>query len=140
MTGPGLPISAFPLPPDLGEALTRLAPRLGIFASRLLFYPEITSTNDVAASLAEDGAEEGSVVVADAQTAGRGRLGRSWVSPAGAGIYASVILRPDAQVAPLLTMAAGVAIADAIEAATGLAPHLKWPNDVVIDESKTKGP
>ena len=117
----------------------RLAPRLGLFASRVLFYLEITSTNDIAASLADGGADEGCVVIADAQTAGRGRLGRSWASPAGAGIYASVVLRPDVHVAPLLTIAAGVAIADGIEAATGLAPHLKWPNDIVIEDGKSKG-
>jgi BirA family transcriptional regulator, biotin operon repressor / biotin---[acetyl-CoA-carboxylase] ligase len=128
-----------PLPPELAEALTRLAPRLGLFASRVLFYAETTSTNDVATALADGGAEEGCVVIADAQTAGRGRLGRSWASPAGAGIYASVILRPDAQVAPLLTIAAGVAIADGIEAATGLPPHLKWPNDIVVEDGKGKG-
>src|SRR5687768_15635257 len=125
-----------PLPGDIEVALGRLpAPR-----PRVFFYPEISSTNDVAATLADGGADEGSVVLADAQTAGRGRLGRSWASPAGAGIYASVILRPDLGVARLLTITAGVAIATGIEAATGLAPHLKWPNDVVVcDRGGTTG-
>lgn len=113
--------------------MARAASRLDAFVSRWLWYPEITSTNDVAAVVADAGAEEGVIVAADAQTAGRGRLGRSWASPAGAGIYATVVLRPDAGVLPLLTIAAGVAIAEGIEAATGLAPRLKWPNDLVIE-------
>jgi BirA family biotin operon repressor/biotin-[acetyl-CoA-carboxylase] ligase len=97
-----------------------------------LWYPEVTSTNDVALSLAESGASEGIVVVADGQTTGRGRHGRSWISPPGVGIYATVILRPPADVAPLITIAAGVAIAEGIETATGLPVALKWPNDVII--------
>jgi BirA family biotin operon repressor/biotin-[acetyl-CoA-carboxylase] ligase len=122
-----------PLPADIELALGRLpAP-----PARVIFYPEITSTNDVAATLADAGADEGCIVIADTQTAGRGRLGRSWASPAGAGIYASVVLRPQLHVARLLTIAAGVAIATGIEAATGLAPRLKWPNDLVISERST---
>ena len=103
-----------------------------MFASRVLWYPEVTSTNDVAVALAESGADEGVVVAADAQTTGRGRLGRSWASPAGVGIYATVVLRPARDVAPLVTIAAGVAIAEGIEAATGLAVRVKWPNDVFV--------
>ncbi len=71
-------------------------------------------------------------MVADAQTAGRGRLGRAWASPAGAGIYASVLLRPDPAAARLLTLAAGVALAEGVEAATGLAVAIKWPNDLIV--------
>ena len=90
------------------------------------------STNDVAAALAERGASEGTTVVASAQSAGRGRLGREWFSPAGAGIYVSVVCR-DALAAPHLTLAAGVAVADGILAATGLPVQIKWPNDIVVD-------
>jgi BirA family biotin operon repressor/biotin-[acetyl-CoA-carboxylase] ligase len=119
-----------PLPAEFEVAIRRLPrPPAGVY-----FYPQTTSTNDVAATLADRGADEGTVVLADMQTAGRGRLGRSWASPAGAGIYASVILRPEPQAASLLTIAAGVAVAAGIETATGLSPHLKWPNDVVIAE------
>src|SRR5687767_11815562 len=117
-----------PLPAEFEVAIRRLPqPPASVY-----FYPQTTSTNDVAATLADRGADEGTLVLADMQTAGRGRLGRSWASPAGAGIYASLILRPELQVAGLLTIAAGVAIADAIETATGLSPHVKWPNDVII--------
>lgn len=117
------------------EPLERALDRLGRFARRVLWYAEIASTNDIAMALADSGEPEGCVVVADSQSAGRGRLGRTWVSPPGAGIYASVILRPSLVVAPLLTLAAGVAVADGIEAATGLRAQLKWPNDVVIGDS-----
>jgi BirA family transcriptional regulator, biotin operon repressor / biotin---[acetyl-CoA-carboxylase] ligase len=71
-------------------------------------------------------------VVAAAQTAGRGRLGRDWFSPAGAGLYMSIVFR-DRRVVPLLTLAAGVAVAEGITAATGLPVLLKWPNDVVVE-------
>jgi BirA family biotin operon repressor/biotin-[acetyl-CoA-carboxylase] ligase len=122
------------LPAEFAEPLRRVAEQTRSFVTRTVWYPEITSTNDVAAAFADAGAEQGLIVMADTQTAGRGRLGRSWASPSGAGIYASVILRPERPVAELLTIAAGVAIADGIEAATGLAPRLKWPNDVVIHD------
>jgi BirA family biotin operon repressor/biotin-[acetyl-CoA-carboxylase] ligase len=78
---------------------------------------------------------EGVVVAADAQTAGRGRFGRDWASPHGAGIYASVLFRPHPAALRLVTIAAGVALADGIQAATGMTFHLKWPNDVVTDGS-----
>jgi BirA family biotin operon repressor/biotin-[acetyl-CoA-carboxylase] ligase len=123
-----------PLPRELQEALERAADRLGVFARRILWYPEVGSTNDVAMTLADGGEPEGCIVVADAQSAGRGRLGRTWISPPGAGIYASAILRPSPAAAPLMTLAAGVAVAEGIEAATGLRLQLKWPNDVVIGD------
>jgi BirA family biotin operon repressor/biotin-[acetyl-CoA-carboxylase] ligase len=108
-------------------------------AGRILWFPEATSTNDLAATLAERGADEGSVIVADMQTAGRGRFGRSWSSPPGAGVYASVVLRPELRVAPLLTIAAGVAIAEGVAAATGLHASLSWPNDVFVGSAKLAG-
>ena len=121
------------LPAEFAEALARAADRLGPFGHRIVWYPEIGSTNDAAALMAEKGAEEGTLVVADTQTAGRGRLGRSWASPAGAGIYASAILRPPSHATTLLTLAAGLAIAEGIQAATGLAPRVKWPNDLFME-------
>jgi BirA family biotin operon repressor/biotin-[acetyl-CoA-carboxylase] ligase len=120
------------LPTEFREALDRTAGRLGEIGGRIVWYPEIGSTNDVALSLADAGEPEGCVVVADAQSAGRGRRGRAWASPAGAGIYASVVLRPSPAAAALLTLAAGVAVADGIQSATGLGTHLKWPNDVCV--------
>ena len=97
------------------------------------------STNDIAIAAAEQGTPEGFVVAANAQSSGRGRLGRSWASPPGAGLYVSAILRPAPQVLPLITIAAGVAVADGIEAATGLRPCVKWPNDVYAGSRKLAG-
>lgn len=103
------------------------------------------STNDVAARLAEAGAAEGTTIVAEMQTAGRGRHGRSWFSPPGAGLYVSVILRPPAEIVNeaspvgLLTLASGVAIAEAVRAVTGLPARIKWPNDVLVGGRKLAG-
>jgi BirA family biotin operon repressor/biotin-[acetyl-CoA-carboxylase] ligase len=127
------------LPEELAGALLLARERLGTFAHRVLWYPEVGSTNDIAIALAERGAAEGVVVIADRQTAGRGRLGRSWASPSGAGVYMSLVLRPSSAVATLLTLAAGVALADGIGAATGLLVHLKWPNDVHVGGRKLAG-
>jgi BirA family biotin operon repressor/biotin-[acetyl-CoA-carboxylase] ligase len=120
--------------PRLDPGSTTGQPRVDLH-----WYDVVSSTNDVAARLAEGGAVEWTVVAANAQSAGRGRLGRSWASPSGAGLYVSVILRPPPAVAARLTMAAGVAIAEGIEAATGLAPGVKWPNDLQIDRRKLAG-
>lgn len=127
------------VPAEVAEALARLQSRMGAFANRIIWYPEIASTNDVAAQLAERGAAEFTVVAADAQTAGRGRHGRVWASPAGAGLYVSIVLRPPAYVSPLLTLAAGVALSEGIVAATGLDTHVKWPNDVYVNDRKLAG-
>lgn len=79
------------------------------------------------------------MVIADTQTAGRGRHGRSWCSPPGAGLYVSLVMRPLRRAVPLLTVGAGVAVAEGIRAATGLAPTLKWPNDVYVGPRKLAG-
>src|SRR3954468_3404404 len=121
-----------PPPPDLTAALDSTRLRRGRYGQPLYFFAETGSTNDIAAALAERGAPEGATVVAAAQSAGRGRFGRQWFSPAGAGLYVSVICRT-AAAAPLLTLAGGVAVADGIRAATGLPVHIKWPNDVVVE-------
>ena len=123
---------------DLSAALTANEHRLGIFAGRVRWYEEVGSTNDLVLSWADAGGEEGLAAIADAQTSGRGRLGRRWSSPPGAGIYLSVLLRPARSVLPLLTLTAGVVVAEAIQAASGLAVSLKWPNDVCI-EAGTSG-
>jgi BirA family biotin operon repressor/biotin-[acetyl-CoA-carboxylase] ligase len=127
------------IPPDVAAALARARPQLGPFARPPHWFARVSSTNDVAALLAERGAEEGCLVIADAQAAGRGRHGRTWASPAGAGLYVSAVLRPTPAAAPLLTIAAGVALAEGIQAATGLAPALKWPNDVYLGGRKVAG-
>ena len=121
-----------PLPEDLAAALARTAARRGQVGARVWFFTETASTNDEAARLADLGAEEGTVVVASSQTAGRGRLGRAWFSPPGAGLYVSVLCR-NARAAPYLSLAGGVAVADGILSATGLPVEIKWPNDIVVD-------
>ena len=133
MTLPGPP------PPELSTPLAQAAARLGTLSPELVWYEEVSSTNDVAAVLAEHGEPEGRVVAANAQLAGRGRHGRTWISPPGAGIYASVVLRPRPSAVPLLTIAAGLAIAEGIERATGLRLDLKWPNDVHAGRRKVAG-
>jgi len=118
---------------ELDRALIAAAARLGPFA-RVEFLPETGSTNDIALQRAHAGAPHGTVVLADMQTAGRGRRGRAWHSPPEAGVYLSAVLRAEAWAGALslLTLAAGVAVARAIRSATGLAVELKWPNDVVV--------
>src|SRR5207248_2207642 len=90
-----------PLPPEFAAAFARSQERFGSLGSPMLFFPTIGSTNDVASSLVSAGHGEGAIVVADAQTAGRGRRGRNWFSPPEAGIYVSVVLDPGrARVSP----------------------------------------
>jgi BirA family biotin operon repressor/biotin-[acetyl-CoA-carboxylase] ligase len=127
------------LPRDVAEALAAAAGRLGGWPVALHWYSDITSTNTVAVAHAEDGAAEGVVIAAGAQHAGRGRLGRSWFSPPGAGLYVSIVLRPDEVSSRLLTVTAGVGVAEGIERATGLAVRLKWPNDVDVEGRKAGG-
>jgi BirA family biotin operon repressor/biotin-[acetyl-CoA-carboxylase] ligase len=100
----------------------------------------VGSTNDEAAAWARAGAPAGAVVVADEQTRGRGRLGRRWHSPPGESLYLSVVLRPPLPPhrVPPLTLAAGVAVAEAL-IASDVMPSLKWPNDVLIDGKKVAG-
>ncbi len=104
--------------------------------SDVRWSPEIDSTNRMAAELARDGAPDGLVIGADHQTAGRGRRGRTWESRPGASLLVSVVLRP---VPPLVTLAAGLAAADACEAVAGVPVRLKWPNDVLSADGKVGG-
>lgn len=102
------------------------------------YETEVSSTNDFVAARAARGAAEGLVVVAESQTAGRGRLGRSWHSPPGSGLYVSVLLRPEASAVPLLTLAGGVALCDGVRESTGLTAVIKWPNDLLAADGKRK--
>lgn len=108
---------------------------------RIHAYEATNSTMDVAHRLAAAGEPEGSVVVAEGQSKGRGRMGRSWISPKGKGIYASFILRPPLQLSrvPAVTLMSAVAVARAIQASTELRPELKWPNDLLLDGRKVAG-
>jgi len=104
-------------------------------------FQETTSTNDVIDKLARDGVKEGVVVFADSQTRGRGRLGRKWMSPAGRGLWFSVLLRPDLrpQEATRLAVASATALRRAIESSTGLKTEIKWPNDILVYGKKAAG-
>jgi BirA family biotin operon repressor/biotin-[acetyl-CoA-carboxylase] ligase len=133
------------LPPELADALRRAHPRLGRLASTVRYFATLGSTNDEASAVAADDDAEGAVVIAEAQTAGRGRRGRTWFSPPSAGLYVSVVLSPArAPDAPdratrLVTLAAGVALAEGIQRATGLRPDIKWPNDMLVGRRKVGG-
>ncbi|MGZ4961885.1 MAG: biotin--[acetyl-CoA-carboxylase] ligase [Limisphaerales bacterium] len=104
-------------------------------------FEQTTSTNDIAARLAQDGVKEGVVIFAEAQTKGRGRLGRNWVSPPRKGLWFSVLLRPEMrpQAATQLTVAAATALARAIRRQTEIVPEIKWPNDILIKGKKVAG-
>jgi BirA family transcriptional regulator, biotin operon repressor / biotin---[acetyl-CoA-carboxylase] ligase len=129
-------LSAPRLPADLEPR--HFAGRL--FASRMgrSYEPSLVceSTNDLAARRAREGASEGLIVVADTQSAGRGRLGRSWHSPPEENLYFSLLLRPERPAAelPPLTLLTGVVLARVLSM-LGVAPRLKWPNDVVVEQA-----
>jgi len=107
----------------------------------ILHYTETDSTNARARELAEQGAPEGTLVVADSQSRGRGRRGRTWFSPPNAGIYASLILRPSipASEATQLTFLTAVASAEALIHVTHVDAHIKWPNDLLVKGKKIAG-
>jgi len=140
-------VIAAPLPDDLATALERSRHRFGSLARSILFFSTVGSTNDVASSLvglAGSPEAEGTLVIAEAQTAGRGRRGRVWFSPPGAGLYVSIVLDPSRatrreRALSLLTLAAGVALAEGVQRATGLAADIKWPNDLLVGRRKLAG-
>lgn len=107
----------------------------------LHFFPTLDSTNTYAAHLAREGAPEGTVVIADSQSGGKGRLGRTWVSPPQVNLYLSMVLRPPvpASVAPQVNLLAAVAVAETISSRCHLVPSIKWPNDVLAGGKKVCG-
>lgn len=109
--------------------------------ARVRYYEVVGSTNTEAKALAAQGAPHGTVLIADSQTGGRGRLGRSFASPSGKGVYLSMILQPQVPAEQLmhLTCWAGVAACDAIEKSTGLHPKIKWINDLIYENRKIGG-
>lgn len=129
------------LPEEISAALTVLSARRPDAQIDLAWHESAVSTMDLASALASSGARHGVVVGADEQTAGRGRRGHEWQSPAGAGLYVSMVARPSlvSTSLPLLTLAAGVGVRDGIRAATGLAADLKWPNDLIVGRRKLAG-
>jgi BirA family biotin operon repressor/biotin-[acetyl-CoA-carboxylase] ligase len=137
--------------PARGYRLVEVPDRLGPLELRPLLsthdlgqtvhaYDELPSTNDLAKELAEDGAAHGEIVVAEAQTAGHGRLGRPWASPPGKNLYVSVVLRPDLplQRAPEITLLTSVALCEIVREA-GVDASIKWPNDVLAGGKKLAG-
>jgi BirA family biotin operon repressor/biotin-[acetyl-CoA-carboxylase] ligase len=105
------------------------------------FFESIPSTNILAKKLAEDGALHGTAVIAANQTEGRGRLGKSWYSAAGKGLYCSIIVRPDVAIEdyPPITLVAGLAVALVLDRITGECSQLKWPNDIYFSGRKVAG-
>jgi BirA family biotin operon repressor/biotin-[acetyl-CoA-carboxylase] ligase len=107
-------------------------------AREVISYPSLPSTNDAAKREAKRGAREGTVIIAGEQTAGRGRIGRNWLSPPGS-VAISIILYPPLAYIPSLIMVASLATANAIEQVTALKAQLKWPNDVLVNGKKVCG-
>ena len=126
------------MPPNLVAATVRQGLFTRIIGRRLLYYPDLSSTMDEAGKLGEGDAEEGAVVVAETQTAGRGRQGRNWVSQPG-NLLVSVLFRPTLEALPFISIIGGVAAARAVRKVTGLEPKIKWPNDLLIQGRKVAG-
>jgi BirA family transcriptional regulator, biotin operon repressor / biotin---[acetyl-CoA-carboxylase] ligase len=122
----------------LGEPVDAWRERWGL--PLLQIHPSVTSTNDHARRLADQGAPHGTVVMAEEQTRGRGRRGREWTAPAGSSLLLSMVLRPrDHGAETLLSLRLGLAAARAMEAVTRLDVGVKWPNDLVVDDLKVGG-
>jgi BirA family biotin operon repressor/biotin-[acetyl-CoA-carboxylase] ligase len=118
-----------------------LAPHLAGCWRTIVWRDAIDSTQRLAREQARAGAPEGTIVIAETQTQGRGRLGRQWHSPPGVNLYCTIVLRPalPPAVVSQLALVAGVAVADAVRAATGADARVKWPNDVLVDGRKVAG-
>ncbi len=129
------------VPDILTPDMVRKRLKGSLFGKRVYHFFKTDSTNRVAMELGYEDEPEGAVVLAEEQTAGRGRAGRSWHSERGAGLYVTVLLRPKLSPvqAPLLTMLAGLSAHTAVLAQTGLAAELKWPNDLLIHGKKLGG-
>ncbi|MGH7880309.1 MAG: biotin--[acetyl-CoA-carboxylase] ligase, partial [Candidatus Binataceae bacterium] len=127
------------MPPNPYSAIERGA--AGAIGWRIHYFDEVGSTQRVAAEMAEAGAASGTIVIAEQQTAGRGRLGRAWHSPAGVNLYATIIIRPQmpALEVPRLSLVAGVAAAEALATVAPGLVALKWPNDIWLKGRKAGG-
>lgn len=129
------------LPDVLAPSLVRAELPNAEIGHKVIHYFRTDSTNSAALELGAQAAPHGTVVIAEEQTAGRGRLGRKWYSEKSSGIYASIVLRPPLapSTAPVLTLMAGVAVHSAVRAATGLSGDIRWPNDLLINGKKVCG-
>ena len=122
------------------RALRRILSDLPLGGVR--YYPQISSTNDAALAWAAEGAADLALVIADEQTAGRGRVGRSWITPAGAALACSLVLRPaveEGESIALYSALGALAVVSALEEKYGLNPEIKWPNDVLVRGRKLCG-
>ncbi len=113
----------------------------GVVGCRIHYFEEVESTQNIARNLAAEGAPHGTVVIAETQSAGRGRMGRAWHSPSGVNLYTTIILHPHIAMAevPRLSLVAGVAAAEALEKVAPSIVALKWPNDVWLKGRKAGG-
>ncbi|MBU2540422.1 MAG: biotin--[acetyl-CoA-carboxylase] ligase [Candidatus Omnitrophica bacterium] len=138
--------------PHLGYRLEKLTPKLlpreikynlntQFIGKNIFYFDSLSSTMDKAMQLTLDAAQNGTVVIAESQSKGRGRLGRSWISPKHKGIYFSLILMPKIipQQASILTIVIAVSVAEAIKQTCGLDPTIKWPNDILLGDRKLGG-
>jgi BirA family biotin operon repressor/biotin-[acetyl-CoA-carboxylase] ligase len=124
---------------ELSPEIIKTRLRTKLIGHDILYYPTISSTMDAARRAASEGAVDGTVIIADYQTAGRGRLDREWLSTPGGSILISIILYPEEALLLRLTMVACLAVARSIEQVTGLKTAIKWPNDVLIGGKKASG-
>jgi BirA family biotin operon repressor/biotin-[acetyl-CoA-carboxylase] ligase len=124
---------------ELSPTSLRRELRTTLIGHDIRHYPATPSTMDAAKQAIREGVREGTVIIADCQTAGRGRLGREWLSPPQSSILLSIILYPLPEQLPRLTIAACLAVAKSIEKVSGLEPTIKWPNDVLIAGKKVSG-
>lgn len=125
-------------PPYEGQSEHALAERLGL--PRVVTFDEIDSTLDVAHEVAEQGAPAGTLIVADMQRAGRGRMGRSWASPSGQGVWSTMIERvADANALDVLSVRVGLGLAEQLDAIAGEVVRVKWPNDLLLARGKLGG-
>ncbi len=127
------------MPDALSAEIVARDMRARVVGRRVVYFESVDSTNDLAAELAERGEPEGTVVIADEQIRGRGRMGRAWIAPKASSVLMSVVLRPSIEHAAQIGMAVGLGACDAIEQATGLKPQLKWPNDILLNGKKCAG-
>lgn len=129
------------LPDRVSPALVSRGMYTESFGQNIVYEEVVDSTNRIAKKLADEGAPEGTLVLCERQSAGRGRLGRTWASPKTSGLYMSLILRPDlsADMSLPLTMMTALAVRDAIGEVAGMEAMIKWPNDILLNGKKVVG-
>ena len=138
---PGEGYRLIDLPEIIDDVSIKTLLRAEFIGREILTFRSVTSTNDVAFALGRSGAINGTVVVADEQKRGRGRLGRSWHSPAGCGLWFSILLRPDLSLpdSSTISLASALAVAETLVEEFGIRAEIKWPNDVVVNGRKICG-